>query len=88
MGRVYEGETIDLSRGGVKLHVDAMPAMGALVNIEIRAPDATLYADGRVVWSDLPNKESQRPPSLAVAFSHLEPDTEKALNTLLIGLVR
>jgi eukaryotic-like serine/threonine-protein kinase len=55
-GRVFAGQSIDLSRGGLRLRSEQMPPIGTQVGVALRLPTATGVVEitGRVVRVDVP----------------------------------
>ena len=68
-GRVFAGEAMDISRGGLMLRCEQMPPVGEEVSVSLRFDQSgqPVEAGGRVIRVDLPRHEGE-PPGIGVSF--------------------
>jgi serine/threonine-protein kinase len=87
-GRVFAGEAVDISRGGVMLHCDQMPPVGTDVSVSLRLPASSspIEANGRVVRVDLPKEGEHHHPGIGVEFERFSRRGESELIEFLATL--
>ena len=84
-GRVFSGEAVDISRGGVMLRCEQMPPVGTSVSVTLRPLDASapIEANGRVVRVDLPEEGGNTLPGIGVEFERFSRRGESQLIAFL-----
>lgn len=87
-GRVFNCQSIDVSRGGMMLRSDQMPPVGTEVGVALKLPGVPVPVEvsGRVTRVDLPTGGTERRAGLGVEFERFaagsEPDLIGFLRTL------
>jgi uncharacterized protein (TIGR02266 family) len=87
-GRVFNCQSIDISRGGMMLRSDQMPPVGTEVGVALKLPGVPVPVEvsGRVTRVDLPVGGTERRAGLGVEFERFaagsEPDLIAFLRTL------
>jgi hypothetical protein len=84
-GRSVAGQSIDISRGGMLLSCDVIPAVGRSVRLCLAAPSGSIELCGVIVRLGMPNTEGGR-PRVGVAFRQADPSVEARLIGLITAL--
>jgi eukaryotic-like serine/threonine-protein kinase len=87
-GRVFKGEAVDVSRGGIMIVFgEQMPPVGTAVGLSLRLPTASLAIEvnGRVARVDL-NKTDGNTSRIGVEFERFASRTESELIKFLASL--
>ncbi|MBC7793630.1 MAG: protein kinase [Clostridia bacterium] len=88
-GRVFDGEAMDIARGGLMLRCEQMPPVGEEVSVAMRFANSPfpVEANGRVIRVDLPLVENG-PPGIGVSFERFAGRGEAQLIQYLATLDR
>jgi serine/threonine-protein kinase len=84
-GRVFAGEAVDISRGGVMIRCEQMPPVNTSVSVSLRPPSVTpaIEANGRVVRVELPREGEHHLPGVGVEFERFSRRGESQLINFL-----
>ncbi|MFC1609414.1 protein kinase [Myxococcota bacterium] len=87
-GRVFDGEAVDISRGGVMLRCEHMPPIRTAVSVTMRPlhVNPPIEANGRVVRVDLPKDGHHHQPGIGVEFERFSRRGEAQLIAFLATL--
>jgi len=87
-GRAFTAETIDLSRGGIRVHCAQMPPVGTAVGLAMRLPGIAVSIEVacKVVRVDIPVESTNRMAAIGVEFERFAGRAEAEYITYLCSL--
>jgi uncharacterized protein (TIGR02266 family) len=86
MRSTSDESSMNLSRGGAFIRMDAPYPEGTLIKYEIKVPDKdTISGAARVVWVREKPSEENDPPGVGIKFVKMSPESESLLDEVLAG---
>ena len=78
-------ESVNLSRGGLKLYCQELPPAGTVVNLSLQLPRGNIEAAARIARIEIPKGEKQQ-PGIGLEFQDFAPGDEQRLIAYLRSL--